>query len=141
MKLSPKTICHCLNFLSFIANLLKMKPSKIAKFISTGKTSIFDCSEVSPTQLTLKFLGLLQVCSRNILPTKNYSCLSSDMGQLIFAIEIHVLPYPALITKLLEVNKITAREDEVFVPLKRHTLGKSLRNMILCGLNCPKVWS
>lgn len=44
-------------------------------------------------------------------------------------VESRVLPYLALITKLLEVNKITHREYEDMVLLKRHTRGKSLRNM------------
>lgn len=40
-----------------------------------------------------------------------------------------VLPYPALITKLLEVNKITHQHDELVVALKWHSPGKCLRNM------------
>lgn len=50
----------------------------------------FDRSEVSPTQLTLKFLCLFRVCFKKILPTYNSSRLSSDMGHLIVAIDQHI---------------------------------------------------
>lgn len=40
-----------------------------------------------------------------------------------------VMPYPALITKLLEVNNIKAKDNELVIPIKRHLLDRSLRNM------------
>lgn len=168
VQLSPKAICSLFelsknNVTTSLANLLKMRPSKVAMCISTDKASIFYRSEVSPAQLTLKFLCLFRVCSKNILPTINSSCLSSYMGHLIFFIDQNlefidvgsvvitkmleyaigvvaknkVLPYQTLTTKLLEVNKITPREDEVVVPLKSTPLARAYRIclMILCDLN------
>lgn len=44
-------------------------------------------------------------------------------------VESKVLSFPTLITKLLDVNKITSGDDEVVVLLKRHYPVKSLRNM------------
>lgn len=95
LELSPNAIYSVFklpenNITRSIANLLKTKPSKIAKFIYARKASSFDRSEVNPVQLTLKFLCLFRVCSRNIFPTTNSSCLSLDMGRLIYAIDQHL---------------------------------------------------
>lgn len=105
-----------------------MKPQKIARLISTGKGTSFGHSEIGHAQLTLKYLCLFCVCYRNVFHTSNASCLSIEMGNLLYAIdkqlefidfghmvitkmldfvagtvaESKLLPYFALITKLLE---------------------------------------
>lgn len=59
---------------------------------------------------------------------KHMEFVDFTMPMVLATNENKVLPYPALIIKLLEVNKITPWEDETVVKIKRHSPGQSLRS-------------
>lgn len=103
-------------------------------------------------QLTMKFLCLFKLCFCNIFPTSNASCLSSDMGNLTYAIDKHfefvdfgrpvinkmmnfafsvtiegkLLLYLALITRILKIQGITPTNDKEIVKTRHHQPGHTI---------------
>lgn len=107
---------------------------------------------MSPAHLTLKYYYCFRPFSTNILLTSNSSNVSTDMGSLLYTIDSHielvsfgyivvhkmldyvahaisksrVLPYPSLITNLLESQRVVPQIDKNIVKTCRHLQNPSL---------------